>query len=87
MYCNCNENSLALTQLSTHRKPKPVSLLKCSCVLQAHSDSIDAADNGERHHFGLRIAYPEAAMEICTAGVLVGSGAEADVVLDAPMVS
>ncbi len=56
-------------------------------IAQAHSDSIDAAENGERHRFGLRIAYPEAALEICTAGVLIGSGADADVKLDSPVVS
>ena len=54
--------------------------------MQAHSDSIDAAQNGQRHRFGLRIAYPEAATEISAEGVLIGSGADADLRLEAPVV-
>lgn len=64
------------------------SLLKhvTNTCMQAHSDSIDAAQNGQRHRFGLRIAYPEAATEISAEGVLIGSGAEATLRLDSPMV-
>ncbi|BDA47131.1 Zeaxanthin epoxidase, chloroplastic [Coccomyxa sp. Obi] len=54
---------------------------------QAHSDSIDAAQNGQRHRFGLRIAYPEAATEISSEGVLIGSGADADLRLESPVVA
>lgn len=59
----------------------------CAVVCeQAHSDSIDAAREGQRHRFGLRIAYPEAATEISTEGILVGSGAAADLRLESPVV-
>jgi hypothetical protein len=55
---------------------------------QSASDSIDATQNGQRHEFGLRIALPETAVEICTKkGVLVGRSAAARVRLDSPMVS
>lgn len=60
-------------------------MLEKTCV-QAHSDSIDAAQNGQRHRFGLRIAYPEAATEISAEGVLIGSGADADLRLESPVV-
>ncbi len=53
---------------------------------QAQSDSIDAAQNGQRHAFGLRIAYPEAAVEICSEPVVVGREPGACIRLDSPLV-
>ena len=53
---------------------------------QQNSDSIDASQNGKRHTYGLRIAYPEEAKEICCKGLVVGSCSEADIQLDAPQV-
>ena len=54
---------------------------------QQNSDSIDASQNGKRHTYGLRIAYPEEAKEICNKGLVVGSCDEADIQLDAPQVT
>ena len=51
-----------------------------------NSQAIDAAQNGSRHKFGLRIAYPETAQEILEAGLIVGRGSQADVALDCPLV-
>ena len=50
----------------------------------AQSDAIDAAQNGTRHVFGLRIAFPEHAREICAAGLTVGRGTDADISIDSP---
>ena len=52
----------------------------------ANSLAIDAAQNGSRHTFGLRIAYPERAQEICEAGLVIGRGLQADVPVDCPEV-
>ena len=49
---------------------------------QQNSDSIDATQNGKRHTYGLRIAYPEQAKEICSKGLVVGSCAQADIRLE-----
>lgn len=54
---------------------------------QQQSDSIDAAQNGQRHVFGLRIAFPAAAVEICSEPVIVGSGANAAIRLESSKVS
>ena len=51
-----------------------------------NSQAIDAAQNGSRHKFGLRIAYPEEAQEILEAGLVVGRGAQADIALDCAQV-
>ena len=50
----------------------------------AQSDAIDAAQNGARHLFGLRIAFPEHAREICAKGLTVGSAADAEISIDSP---
>ena len=49
---------------------------------QQNSDSIDATQNGKRHTYGLRIAYPDQAKEICSKGLVVGSCDEADIRLE-----
>ena len=54
---------------------------------QQNSDSIDASQNGKRHTYGLRIAYPEEAKEICCKGLVVGSCPQADIQLDVPQVT
>ncbi|CAK0785225.1 hypothetical protein CVIRNUC_008431 [Coccomyxa viridis] len=53
---------------------------------QQNSDSIDATQNGKRHTYGLRIAYPEQAKEICSKGLIVGSCAQADIRLESNQV-
>ena len=53
---------------------------------QQNSDSIDATQNGKRHTYGLRIAYPEQAREICSKGLVVGSCAQADIRLESNQV-
>ncbi len=53
---------------------------------QQNSDQIDASQNGKRHTYGLRIAYPEEAKEICSRGLTVGSSPQAHIQLDAPQV-
>ena len=53
---------------------------------QQNSDSIDATQNGKRHTYGLRIAYPEQAKEICSKGLVVGSCAQADIRLESNQV-
>ena len=53
---------------------------------QQNSDSIDATQNGKRHTYGLRIAYPEQAKEICSKGLVVGSCDEADICVESTQV-
>ena len=53
---------------------------------QQNSDSIDASQNGKRHTYGLRIAYPEEAKEICSRGLTIGRSPQAHIQLDAPEV-
>lgn len=53
---------------------------------QQNSDSIDASQNGKRHTYGLRIAYPEEAKEICSRGLIIGRSPQAHIQLDAPEV-
>ena len=53
---------------------------------QQNSDSIDATQNGKRHTYGLRIAYPEQAKEICSKGLVVGSCPQADIRLESNQV-
>lgn len=45
-------------------------------------DRAAAAGNGQVHVHGLRIALPEAAMEIGADGLLVGSSADAHLMVD-----
>ncbi len=53
---------------------------------QQNSDQIDASQNGKRHTYGLRIAYPEEAKEICSRGLTIGSSPQAHIQLDVPEV-
>ena len=53
---------------------------------QQNSDSIDSSQNGKRHTYGLRIAYPEEAREINCEGLVVGSSTQAHIQLDHPQV-
>ena len=53
---------------------------------QQNSDQIDASQNGKRHTYGLRIAYPEEAKEICSRGLTIGSSPQAHIQLNAPQV-
>ncbi len=56
------------------------------CSAQENSDSIDASQNGKRHVYGLRIAYPEVAKAIGHEGLIVGSSPQAHIHLDIPQV-
>ena len=56
------------------------------CSAQENSDSIDASQNGKRHVYGLRIAYPEVAKEISLEGLVVGSSPRAHIHLDSSQV-
>ena len=54
---------------------------------QENSDCIDASQNGKRHTYGLRIAYPEQAKEIGSDGLVVGScPKQSHIHLDSPQV-